>query len=792
MLKNYFIIAWRNLLKSKAYSAINILGLSIGMAVALLIGLWIWDELSYDHYHKNHKQLAQVMTTQTFNGEMGTGPAVSMPLGNELRTKYASDFKNVSMASWNFGHILAYGEKKISTEGMWVEPNFPSMFSLHMLKGSINALNNPSGILLSSTVAKSLFGDADPMNKVIKLDNKDVYSVVGIYADLPRNTTLNDTRILLPWSKYITTEKWLVNAATQWNNHSWQCFVQLNEPVDMNKVSTKIRKASMIHKNAATDGEEELVLKPMDDWRLRSEFKNGKQAGGRIQYVWLFGIIGVFVLLLACINFMNLSTARSEKRAKEVGIRKAIGSLMQQLVQQFLCESLVISFIAMVVSIGLVLLMLLFFNTLADKDMSIPWGNPWFWLCMLVFTFFTGIIAGSYPAFYLSRFNPVSVLKGTFRLGRFASLPRKILVVVQFTVSITLVIGTIIVFRQIQFAKNRPVGYTREGLITIDMNTPDLYGHYDAIRNDLLATGVVENMAESSSPSTGVWSNQIGFSWAGKDPSSLPLFGTIGVTQDFGKTIGWQVKEGRDFSRDFADSASIILNEAGVKLTNLKNIVGQIIVKDSVKYTVVGVVKDMVMESPYQPVQPTVFFMNPSWVSVITIRVKPTVAMNAALPKIEAVFKKFDPGAPFDYKFTDEMYARKFSDEQRIGNLATFFAALAIFISCLGLFGLASFVAEQRTKEIGVRKVLGASVFNLWQMLSVDFLKLVILSAIIAIPIAWVGLHQWLQKYEYRTSVSWWIFIVAILGSIVITIITVSFQAIKAAIANPVKSLRTE
>ncbi len=791
MLKNYFKIAWRNLLKSKVYSAINILGLSIGMAVALIIALWIWDELSYDHYHTNHQQLAQVMTTQTFNGHTGTGPAVSMPLGNELRSKY-SDFKKVSMASWNFGHILAVGDKKITAAGMWVEPDFPSMFTLKMVKGNIAALSSPSVILLNSSVAKALFGNEDPMNKMVKLDNKESYTVAGVYEDLPHNTTLNDTKILLPWSKYITTEQWLKDAFTQWNNHSWQLFVQLNEPVNMDNVSRKIRNASMIHKNAATDGVEELILKPMDNWRLHSEFKNGKPAGGRIQYVWLFGIIGVFVLLLACINFMNLSTARSEKRAKEVGIRKAIGSLVKQLVIQFLCESLVITFIAMLISIVLALLMLLFFNTLADKNMSIPWGNPWFWLFTLAFTFFTGLVAGSYPAFYLSKFNPVSVLKGTFRLGRFASLPRKILVVVQFTVSITLVIGTIIVFRQIQFAKDRPVGYTREGLFTIDMTTPDLYGHYDAIRNELLSTGVVANMAESSSPSTGVWSNQIGFSWEGKDPSSLPLFGTIGVTQDFGRTINWQIKEGRDFSRDYADSASIILNEAGVKLTGLKNIVGKIIYKDSVKYTVVGVVQDMVMESPFQPIQPTVFFMNPKWTNVITVRIKPDVAMSAALPKIETVFKKFNPGAPFDYKFTDEEYARKFSDEQRIGNLATFFAVLAIFISCLGLFGLSSFVAEQRTKEIGVRKVLGATVINLWGMLSIDFLKLVILSALIAMPIAWLSLHQWLQKYEYRTSVSGWIFIVAIIGSIVITVATVSFQAIKAAIANPVKSLRTE
>ncbi len=793
MFTNYLKIAWRNLLKSKVYSLINILGLATGMAVALLIALWIWDELTFDTYHNNHAKLAQVMTTQTFNGETGTGQAVAMPLGNELRTKYSSDFKNVSMASWNFGHILAVGDKKISKEGMWVEPNFPTMFSLRGLKGSINGLKDPSSILINESVAKALFGNKNPIGKVIRVDNKDNYTVAGVYEDLPHNTTLSTTTILMPWNKYITTEEWMKNAMTQWGNHSWQAFVQVNDNIDIARTSAKIKNASMIHLKEAEDGKEELVLQPMDNWRLYSEFKNGKVVGGRIQFVWLFGIIGVFVLLLACINFMNLSTARSEKRAKEVGIRKTVGSLRQQLIGQFLSESIVVACIAFIFSIILVQSLLHFFNSLADKEMSIPWSNPFFWLFSLTFTIFTGLISGSYPAFYLSHFEPIKVLKGTFRAGRFASLPRKVLVVVQFTVSITLVIGTIIVYEQVQYAKNRPVGYTREGLIILDMSTPDLYGHYDAIRNDLLATGTVENMAESSSPSTAVYSNQIGFNWEGKDPNSLPLFGIVATTWEFGKTIGWQIKEGRDFSRDFAtDSSALILNEAAVKLTGLKNIVGKNIKWNDKNYTVVGVIKDMVMESPYEPVKPTIFTMNTDWANVITIRIKPSVSVPHALDKSETVFKKYNPGAPFNYRFIDEEYAKKFSDEQRIGNLATFFAILAIFISCLGLFGLASFVAEQRTKEIGVRKVLGASVFSLWQMLSKDFAWLVAISCVIAIPIAWYYLHNWLQHYEYHTDISWWVFLAACSGALVITLITVSFQAIKAALANPVKSLRTE
>jgi len=793
MFKNYFKIALRNFWKNKGYSSITILGLAAGMAVAMLIGLWIWNELTYDHYHKNHDRLAQVMTTLARNGgELTTNPFVASPLGNELRAKYGSDFENVSMASMNQSRELAAGDKKITAQGMWVEANFPSMLTLKMLRGNINGLQDPSSILLSASVAKSLFGDADPINKVLRIDNQDNYKVAGVYEDLPHNTTLNEAKIFLSWDKYVKMVDWVKESLKHWDNKSFHCYVQLNDNVDFNKETAKIKLTSMAHLNAASDGKEELVLQPMNSWRLYSEFKNGKVAGGRIQFVNLFAIIGIFVLLLACINFMNLSTARSEKRSKEVGIRKAVGSLKSQLVSQFLSEAMLIAGIAFLFCLLFAQLLLPLFNTLSDKQMTLPFNNVFFWILCIGFTIITGLLAGSYPAFYLSRFDPIKVLKGTYRVGRFASLPRKVLVVVQFSVSITLVIGTIIVYKQIQFAKNRPVGYNRESLIAVYMTTPDLFGHYNTMRSDLLATNVVENMAESSSPVTSVWSSQIGYSWEGKDPATQPSFGTVGVTQDYGKTINWQIKEGRDFSKNFFDSNSIILNEAAVKLTGMKNIVGKTIRKEDKNLTVVGVVKDMVMESPYAPVTPTIFLVNPGWVNVIDVRMKAGIPLQDALAKISKVFEKYNPSAPFDYKFIDEEYAQKFSDEQRIGNLATFFAALAIFISCLGLFGLASFVAEQRTKEIGVRKVLGASVFNLWKLLSKDFVTLVVISLLVATPVAYYFMHNWLQNYQYRTNLSWWVFGATGLGALMITLLTVSFQSIKAAVANPVKCLRTE
>jgi ABC-type antimicrobial peptide transport system permease subunit len=792
MLKNYFKIALRTLLRNKAFSAINIIGLSVGMAVAILIGLWIFDEMSFDKYHQKYDRLAQVMQNQTWNGVIGSQTAMPLPLAPELRAKYSGDFKNVVLSSWTFEHILAVGDKKFTKTGNYVEPKFPEMFTFKMLKGSQKGLKDPYSILISESVATALFGDTDPINKIVKVDNKTNVKVTGVYEDLPHNTTLNEVTFVLPWELYLATENWVKNSQDQWNNNSFQTFAELNPNADFDKVSAKIRLVKFNHDKQ--DAAKPMVfLHPMSKWHLYSEFKDGKIAGGRIQFVWLFGIIGVFVLLLACINFMNLSTARSEKRAKEVGVRKAIGSVRSQLITQFLSESLLIVVFAFVLTLVLVTLTLPWFNALSDKKMSILWANPYFWILSISFSLITGLVSGSYPAFYLSSFDPIRVLKGTFRVGRFAAVPRKVLVVIQFTVSVTLIIGTIIVYRQIQHAKDRPIGYSRDGLIAITINTPELVGHYDALRSDLLKTGAVYEMSQSSSPTTGVYSNQIGFNWEGKDPNLQALFGVIAVSHDYGKSVGWNFVEGRDFSRNFStDTSGMVLNEAAAKFIGMKNPVGKNINWNDKNYRIVGVIKNMVMESPYEPIKPTIFFINYGWANIINVKLNPAMSASASLEKVGEVFRRYNPGSPFDYKFADEQYALKFSGEERIGKLATFFACLAIFISCLGIFGLASFTAEQRTKEIGVRKVLGASVFNLWQLLSKDFVVLVMISFLIATPIAYYFMNGWLKNYEYRSEISWWIFGISGLGALIITLLTVSYQAVKAASANPVKSLRTE
>jgi putative ABC transport system permease protein len=795
MIKNYFKIAFRNLIKHKGYSFINIAGLATGMAVAILIGLWIWDELSFNKYHQNYNRIAQVWQHNIYNGVVQSQISNPYLMAEEIRNNFGGDFKYVLQSSWNFNHILTHGDKKFNKAGSYFEPEVTDMLSLKMLKGTRDGLKEPYSILLSASTAKAYFGDKDPINQLMRIDNDKDVKVTGVYEDIPYNSSFRDLNYILPWELYLITQQWIKKMDNPWGSNFTQTFAQVSEKADMEKVSAKIKDVKL---NKLKDEDDKkykpvVFLLPMSKWHLFREFKNGVNVGGRIEFVWLFGIIGVFVLMLACINFMNLSTARSEKRAKEVGIRKSIGSIRGQLISQFFGESLVVALLAFVFSLVLVVLILPSFNQVADKRLVLPWASPAFWLVGVAFSLLTGVIAGSYPAVYLSSFNPVQVLKGTFKVGRYASLPRKVLVVVQFSVSVTLIIGTLIVFNQIQFAKNRPIGYEKSGLIHSIMATPEIHKHFEAVRQELKSSDAVYEMAESGSPTTQTWNSNGGFDWKGKDPRLAVDFPNNGITYEYGKTIGWQFLEGRDFARDHAtDSLAFVINEAAAKFLGLKNTIGETLSWNNKPYTIIGIIKDMVIESPYEPARPSLFHINVEEGNVIIMKLNPSTNSRESLAKIESVFKKYNPEAPFEYKFVDEDYARKFSDEERIGKLASFFAALAILISCLGIFGLASFVAEQKAKEIGVRKVLGASVFTLWKMLSGDFLLLVAISLLIAIPTSFYFMNGWLGKYEYRTEISWWVFVVAGLGALLITLATVSYQAIKAALANPVNSLRTE
>lgn len=807
MFRSYFKIGWRRLIRNKGYSFINISGLALGMTVAIFIGLWIYDELSFNKYHRNYNEIAQAWSGETDPESSSTrgGYSVQYPMGAVLKNDYQHYFRHVLMAWWVGAHTLSTTENKFNKKGEFIEGGAIEMLSLKMLKGNYESLGKPNSIILSKSAALSIFGNEDPMNKRLRIDSRIDVEVTGVYNDIPGNNRFSEVEFFSPWALWVSSNDWIKQKVDDWDNRPFNIYVQLQPNITMENANAVIR--DLYYKNMPKDllktmekHKPFVQLVPMSTWHLYSEFKNGRPAGGRIMFVWLFGIIGVFVLLLACINFINLTTARSVKLSREVGVRKAIGSGKRQLISQFLSESFMVVMFAFTISGLLLVLFRNWFNELADKNISLPFGNPVFWIMAIIFIVFTGLVAGIYPAFYLSSFQPVKVLKGVLGLGRFASMPRKVLVVVQFTVSVVLIIATAIVYQQIQFAQNRPIGYNREGLLTVEMNDPGYEGKLDVLRTELLSKGVVSEMSASSAPLTAVWNVTSGYNWMGKDPNLDAEFAICNVTHDFGKTVGWEFVGGRDFSREYAtDSANaIIINETAAKYMGLKDPVGKELVDVNEfgvpKWTkkIIGVVKDLVMESPYDPVRQTIFYFNQAAPGQLHIRINPAVSASVALPKIKEALGKVVPSAFFDYKFVDEEYGRKFSQEVRIGKLSGIFSILAIFISCMGLFGLASFIAEQRTKEIGIRKVLGATVSSLWQMLSKDFVVLVITSCFIAVPIGYYLMSSWLQKYEYRTEISWWIFLLTCVVAVVITILTVSYQSIKAAMMNPVKSLRSE
>jgi len=793
---NYLKIARRNLLKNKVSSIINIVGLGAGMAVATLIGLWIYDEVTFNTSHENHASIGQLMT---HNGD-GTFSYLPYPLAREAKSLYPGDYAHVILASGPGDDILASGDKKFTQSGGWMQADAPDMLTLHMLSGTRAGLADPHSILLSSTAAQRLFGSGDPLGKIVNLDNTSLVKVTGVYADLPTNSDFHNLSFIAPWDLLVATNTFVKGDYGNWHDNSFQIYAQLSPHTTFETASAHLKNIERSHLEAPRlTNNPEIFIYPMARWHLHNAWENRKEVTSEaMKFVWFYASTGIFVLLLACINFMNLSTARSEKRGKEVGIRKTIGSGRGSLIRQFFTESLLTAAISFAVCIVLVQCLLPWFNQVAGKDILLPWNQPWFWAAGFTFTLVTGLLAGSYPALYLSAFRPVRVLKGPFKAGRAAGLPRKVLVVFQFTVSIALIIGTLVVYRQIQFAKDRPVGYTRQGMIQIAMTTPDFQGKYDVLTTELRATGVVTSMCESSLPVTATWSNTGGVSWKGMDPNIESDFAVVRVSPEYGKTAGVQLVDGRDFSRAYpTDSSGFLINEAAVRFMGLAHPVGEIlhwkIPDDSVDrvFHIVGVIKDMVMNSPYEKVKQTLYWLggDPSWIS---IRIRPEVSAGTALPKIEGVFKRIVPSAPFDYAFTDEAYEAKFQAEERVGSLAAFFAILAVIISCLGLFGLASFMAEQRTKEIGIRKVLGASVGDLWSLLSVDFMRLVLLSCVVAIPIAYYAMQAWLSKYEYRSPLSWWIMAGAGAGALVIALCTVSYQALRAARMNPVKSMKSE
>ena len=759
------------------------------MASAILILLWIQNETTYDNFHEKKDRIYQAWNKAAFSGKLQCWNTTPKVLASAVQ-RDIPEVEQATRVNWPNSYLVTYGDKKLSIRGNIVDSNFLQVFTFPLLQGNAKtALNDMHSIVVTETFVQKVFGNENPMGKVVKLDNKDNFTVTGVVKDPPINSRFKFD-YLLPWS-YLRANG---NDDEYWGNNSTSNYVLLKENASFAAANSKINKIKARYSKDPSDSSWQMFLYPMSRWHLYSNFTDGVEDGGRITFVKLFGIIAVFILLIACINFMNLSTARSEKRAREVGIRKVVGARKGALVAQFIGESILLSLIAGILAIGLVQISLPGFNILTDKELSIPYNSFIFWLLGLGFVLLTGLIAGSYPAFFLSSFRPVKVLKGTFKASHALITPRKALVVLQFTFAIILIISTIIVKQQINHAGEREIGYNKNNLVYHFLEG-DLSKNYQLVKNELLSSGVATSVAKTSAPLTQGWSDSWGFQWEGKDPNDKTDFDRYSADENLGVTAGLQFVQGRDFNLQQypTDSLGVILNESAAKAMNFKNPIGQIVKDDGTDYHVVGVIKDFILQSPYYPTKPMIIEGAKSgFFNVMHIKLNEKRATEDNLKKAEAIFKKYNPEYPFDFKFIDEEYAKKFDNEKRTGTLAALFAGLTIFISCLGLFGLAAYMAENRIKEIGIRKVLGASVAGITTLLSKDFLKLVIVSIVIASPVAWWAMTKWLQDYPYRVDIRWWVFLAAGAVSVLIAIGTVSYQAIKAAIANPVKNLRTE
>ncbi|MBS1596922.1 MAG: ABC transporter permease [Bacteroidetes bacterium] len=787
MFKNYFKVAFRNLLRNKGFSLINISGLAIGMASAMLILLWVQYQVSHDRFHAKLDRLYQVWSNDVIDGSIRSLTATPEIMAPDLKKDYP-EIEGVTRVSWTQNLLSDGGEKKLESVGAVVDPDFLTMFSFPLLQGNINtALSNPHSIVITEKLAKKFFNNVNPIGKTIRMGNATNYTVTGLLKNIPSITQFSFIEYL---ASYV--DKTQANEVDKdWTDISIPTFVLLKPGASPVKLGAKIKKIIPTRTNGAEKSEE--FLYPMSQTWLYSQFENGKPVGGVIDNVRMFSIVAVFILLIACINFMNLSTARSEKRAKEVGVRKVAGALKRSLIAQFLIESILLTSIAGVLAIMIVQLSIPAFNRLMVNSLEINYENIYFWLYLVAFILITGILAGSYPAFFLSSFKPVTVLKGGFKKINALVTPRKILVILQFTFAIVLIICTIIVTQQVKYAQERQSGYERDHLVHVFMEG-EIQKNFHLIKNDLLNQGIAVSVAATNSPLTQNWSSGIGLKWEGKDPNLVAQVNRYTEESDLIKTAGMKLIEGRDIDiKNYpSDSTACIINESAAKLMKFKNPIGQIITDEPSKWHVIGVIKDFIQESPYAPIKPMIIRGPKEWLGTVLIKLNGKTPTAKNIAGMEKIFNQYNAAYPFSFVFTDEDYAQKFLGETQTKKLATLFAGLTIFISCLGLFGLATYMAESRTKEIGIRKVLGASVTSITTLLSRDFVKLVCIAVMIASPLAYWAASRWLDDFNYHITISLWVFVSAGLLAILIALITVSYQSIRAAISNPTKSLRSE
>ncbi|AKD58508.1 ABC transporter permease [Spirosoma radiotolerans] len=793
MLRNYLKIAFRNLIRAKGYTSINIAGLAVGMASSALICLWIQSELNYDRFYKKTDRLFQVCNRDVFSGNAQVWNTTPEPLAPALKQNYpdieaASRYRPTT-------YLLTTKDKNLNIDGAFVDPAFLDLFDFPLSSGNREtSLSGKNKIVITKSLAEKLFGTTDALGKIIQLDHKDSFSVTGVLDNLPDNTRFNGIAYLLPWT-YFVTPSWDSGGWASNNNYT---YVLLKDKVNAAVVNEKIKRVTAVHLKGILDdvSNRQIFLHPASQWHLYSKQENGQLTEGKIVTVRLFGIIAALILLIAAVNFVNLSTARSEKRAKEVGVRKVAGAQKTSLVFQFISESVMLTFFAGMLALLLIVLYMPAFNKLTDKQLSLSLGSVEFWLVALGFTLFTGLLAGSYPAFFLANFQPVKVIKGIHRPVNAVFSPRRGLVIAQFTFAIVLIIATLVIKQQVNHAQNRVSGYDQNNLM-FSYLSGDLQKHYGSLQQELIHSGAAVSVSKSLGPITMINSRQWGLSWPGSTKADKDVeFDRFGADVNFLKTTGTKLLAGREIDvREYpTDSTAVVLNETAVKTMHLKKPIGTSIAFDNQNWHVVGVVKDFIFASPYEAINPVIIHGPKGSVALAwtSIRLNPNNPAIKNLELVETIFKKYNPGYPFEYTFADESYKAKFSDDQRTGSLTELFTGLTIFISCLGLFGLAAYTAQQRTKEIGIRKVLGATVTSIVQLLTRDFIKLMGIAFVIGAPIGWYTMEKWLQDYDYRIAIGAGVFILTLLSSILIVVITVSFQAIKAALLDPVKSLRTE
>ena len=785
MIRNYLKMAFRNLWKNKTYSFLNIFGLAVGIACAGLIFLWVEDELSFDHHNEKKDQLYQVFENQAYEGKTYTFSATPGVMAPAM-VQELPGVKNACRLTWQQYTLFNLGEKAIYERGFYADSSIFSMFTVPFVKGTKqNAFQQLHSLVISEKMAAKFFGDQkDIIGKTLRVDNKEEHVITGVFTDLPANSTIKFDW-LAPFKIYHDKNEWL----NEWDNNGIQTFVELEKNADVAALNQKLY-GYIESKDSSANAQPFLFS--MNDWRLYNKFEEGKQAGGRIQYVRMFTGIAWIILLIACINFMNLATARSEKRAREVGVRKVLGAGKKILVAQFIGEAMVMAFLSLIVAVIIISIALPAFNNLVEKKLVLGLDDPFHIFSLLLIGLVCGLVAGSYPSLYLSSFNPIGVFKGLNLKGSGAAYIRKGLVVVQFTISIILIISTIIVYNQIQHIKGRDLGYNKENVIQTGLRG-QMEKNFAVIKNQLLTSGYVENVAMSNLNQLYMGSSTGDFTWDGKDPSKQVLVTQDIITPEYINTMGINIIKGRDFYPDAKqDSSSVIINETFAKIIGKQQIIGTVLRRDTTSFTIVGVVKDFVFGDMYAKSDPLLFQCYPDYFGYMYIKLKQQANVENAVARIESVIKSNNPGYPFNYIFMDDEFDRQFRSEALIGKLSRIFALLAIVITCLGLFGLAAYTAERRTKEIGIRKVLGASIPGITGLIAKEFVKLVIISSLISFPFAWWFMHNWLQDYAYRTQISWWVFAIAAALALLIAVFTISFQAIKAALANPVKSLRTE